>query len=440
MLSSKTRLLREGVNVIGFFSGHFGLAETTRLFVTALKKQSIPYSLISADSLTPGRGEIAHDYTFENKGKYATNLFCTNFNSISSFVKKMGLHHVKNHYNISTCFWETNVVPIDLLKDMECLDEIWVSSHYTKDILSSNISLPVHHIPHPLQLKDISKSSSKADFGLDNKFTFLFCFDFFSVLRRKNPNAVIEAFRKAFPNRNDVQLVIKSQNGQYHKSDLNASLDTIKNDRNIKWIDESMDRNRIDELMNVCDCYVSLHRSEGFGLTMAEAMLLEKPVIATGYSGNLDFMTPENSYLCGYKLVPVGPNNQHYPADGIWADVNIDEAAFWMDYIVNNGSSVKVKAARGREDILRNHSIDTVGCIMAKRLKILSKKSRWFPYKWSKLYIHYLPKKLKEDIHHHFNVLKHYSSMLDRRLRDSIPKPIRKILKRVIFPFRKNHD
>jgi glycosyltransferase involved in cell wall biosynthesis len=285
------------------------------------------------------------------------------------FINKVGLNFLKDRYNIVLFFWETNVIPPDRLKLFAYFNEVWVTTRYNQECLSPLLSIPVTLIPHPLQLNYTPSKPDKASFGLKDKFTFLFCFDFFSVFQRKNPIAIINAFQSAFGQKDDVQLVIKSHNGQHHPRSLNPALQQIKGDSRITWIDESMDQQRRYDLINACDCYVSLHRSEGFGLTMAEAMLLEKPVIATGYSGNLDFMTPKNSFLCGYKLIPVGPNHHPYPSDGVWADVNVDEAASFMKYVVNHAADAKKIALQGKQDILCNHSFASVGISMTQRLQ-----------------------------------------------------------------------
>ena len=287
--ANKTELIRNGVNVIGYFRGQLGLGETVRSIVMALEKQSIPFSIISADFLAPHHSKTAeYSYPFEEMGKYAINLFCIGNDDIAFYLLNKGVECIKEHYNICLFFWETNVIPKDKLQMLSCFDEIWVATKYNQECLSAAIHVPVHHVPHPLQLKYKQGTPDKRSFDLDDKFTFLFCFDFYGISQRKNPTATIEAFRKAFPECNDVQLVIKSHNGHNHRHLLSPILEGIKNDPQITWIDESMTQERRFDLINSCDCYVSLHRSEGFGLSIAEAMLMEKPVIVTGYSGNLD--------------------------------------------------------------------------------------------------------------------------------------------------------
>jgi hypothetical protein len=128
-----------------------------------------------------------------------------------------------------------------------------------------------------------------------------------------------------------------------------------------------------DSLMNAADCYVSLHRAEGFGYTLAEAMWLGKPVIATGYSGNVDFMTPENSFLVDHRLVPIGPGNDPYPPDGVWAQPDVDHAARLMRQVFDDPEAARQRGRRAAEDVRASHGPKAAGRAMADRLRVLQR-------------------------------------------------------------------
>lgn len=365
-----------GVNLIGYFQGSFGLGEASRLLAESLQKGSVPFSLISADFLAPHHHQEAFEGEFSENFIYPINLFCIDPRHIFPFVAKYGWDCFRNRYNISMCFWETNILPKSHKRPWNLLDEIWAPTRYVQEHLSIATQVPVYRISHPLRLSYKSPQADKKVFGLEDKFTFLFCFCFYSVLGRKNPSAIIEAFRKAFPNRQDVQLVIKSQNGSQYPSKLNALLNSIKDDPRIIWMDQSISSQARYDLMQACDCYVSLHRSEGLGLTMAEAMLMEKPVISTGYSGNLDFMTDENSFLCPYRLISIGDGHPPYSSKGIWADVDVDQAAFWMNYVANNSEQARIAAVKAKRYIQEHFSCDVVGRQMASRIQKIALKPK----------------------------------------------------------------
>lgn len=373
----------KGLNVIGYFQKTLGVGEVSRLIVASLKKQAIPCSLISGDFLIAGQDHSEFHQKVDNDFTYPINLFCLDSRHIPLFVHNSDWSHFKNRYNIGLLFWETNKIENSFRKCWEYLDEIWVTSRYVQEQLSIATSKPVHRISQPIQISHTPARIDKKRFNLANKFTFLFCFNFLSIVDRKNPLAIVQAFQQAFPHTQDVQLVIKSQNGDLIPQQLASHLERIKGDQRIIWIDQNMSSQERFDLMNVCDCYISLHRSEGLGLTMAEAMLLEKPVIATGYSGNLDFMNEENSFLCPYTFVPIGPNHYPYPEDGLWADADIDQAAFWMNYVVKNPIESMIKAKRGKQFILEHHSDEVVGQQISQRLNQIALPIRSKPKPWS---------------------------------------------------------
>jgi Glycosyltransferase len=195
-----------------------------------------------------------------------------------------------------------------------------------------------------------------------------------SVFDRKNPLGVVEAFIRAFGPDPSVQLVVKINNARRRPDHLKTLTDRIAG-YPVTIIDCTFTREETYALMNSCDCLVSLHRSEGFGLTLAEAMFLGKPVIATAYSGNMDFTKFDNSFLVGYRLKPVGPNNEPYDEDVVWADPLIEHAAEQMRTVVGNPQMRRNVAVAGQEFIRRQFSPYAVGRLMMERLQTLHAQS-----------------------------------------------------------------
>jgi hypothetical protein len=218
-------------------------------------------------------------------------------------------------------------------------------------------------IPDRLRVNVLPRSH----FGLSKAaFVFLFIFDYMSVAQRKNPFGLVEAFRKAFRKKDDVMLVLKSVHSERHPEDANELTDLCK-DHNIRIMDGVLSRKEVTSLIRAADCYASLHRSEGFGLTLAEAMSFEKPVIATGFSGNMEFMNPANSYLVKYQLTDINEDYGPYRG-GVWADPDVDHAAELMRYIYKNrGAAIEV-GRRARRDILQLFSEERAGVLMRDRL------------------------------------------------------------------------
>jgi glycosyltransferase involved in cell wall biosynthesis len=193
-------------------------------------------------------------------------------------------------------------------------------------------------------------------------FICLFIFDFYSDVERKNPFTTIETFKKTFKNNEDSILIIKTHNG--NKQEIENLFQFIGNDHRIKLINETYNSKNLNILMNACDVYISLHRSEGLGLTLKESILLEKPTLCTNYSGNVDFCLPEWSELVDYKLVPVNEKSLYKKIivtknEPIWADPNIDDAVDKLTKIYNNLSEYENKAKVGKKWILENYNYET---------------------------------------------------------------------------------
>jgi hypothetical protein len=210
---------------------------------------------------------------------------------------------------------------------------------------------------------------SRAELGLPDAFTFLFLFDFVSA-ERKNPWGVVEAFTRAFSPDEGPVLLLKSINGRERKSQrLKELLAFTKRRKDVIVRDGYVSPEERDSYLAACDCYVSLHRSEGFGLTLAEAMACGKPVIATGYSGNLEFMNEENSYFVPYELVQIPDDWWAYGEDAQWAEPDVDAAARLMSRVYENQSRSHERAERARAALVDAHSMTRAATFVAARCR-----------------------------------------------------------------------
>jgi glycosyltransferase involved in cell wall biosynthesis len=196
------------------------------------------------------------------------------------------------------------------------------------------------------------------------------------VLERKNPAGVIAAFRRAFSPGSGPALVIKTINGDKRILDLEKLRFAAEDHPDITIRDGYVSAIEKNSITANCDCYVSLHRSEGYGLTMAEAMALGKPVIATGYSGNLDFMNEQNSYLCSYTFRRIGPESPPYPAASRWAEPNLDEAAAFMRHVYENQGEAQARGRRAAEEIRAFHSPMVAGAAIRERIDAIRRLRR----------------------------------------------------------------
>jgi glycosyltransferase involved in cell wall biosynthesis/SAM-dependent methyltransferase len=283
------------------------------------------------------------------------------------FYHDVGPGFFEGKRTIGVWAWETDRVPDEWGWAFNAVDEIWTYSQYVVDVLSAASPVPVRRVPLPVAAPEISVPAP--DFGLPDRFTFLTLFDFYSTLQRKNPEGLIAAFKRAFSPGEGPQLLVKSFNGDYKPERVEQLRRAAAGRADVHLVDQYVTRAEKDALIASSDCYVSLHRSEGFGLPLAEAMALGRPVIATGYSGNLEFMNDENSWPVRYAITQVGPDGENYPADGHWAEPDLEHAAERMRDVWENVPERERRSARGRDDVAERLSMERVGEIAKGHLE-----------------------------------------------------------------------
>jgi len=360
-----------GVNVVGFFRAEFGQGEAARRVVAALERAGLPFSPI-----TYGRVPHRQEHPFEGDGatgSHPTNILCLNAEHLLKFVQDGGRELLRHRSSAGLWFWETNRFPRQLRPALDFVDEVWVASDFVGEAIAAETSKPVLTFPLPVLVPE-QPSLTRADVGLpEDAFVFLFVFDFFSTIERKNPLGLIEAFKRAFPEPGRGLLYLKSINGDRVPADLRLVQEATAGRRDIVVSDGYIDGERLTALTALCDCYVSLHRSEGFGLTIAEAMAFGKPAIATGYSGNLAFMDEDSSYLVPYSLTSLGEAVGPYPAGTVWADPDLDEAARLMREVSEDPDGARERGEAGRRAVESRQSVEQAAAFLAQRVPELER-------------------------------------------------------------------
>jgi glycosyltransferase involved in cell wall biosynthesis/cyclopropane fatty-acyl-phospholipid synthase-like methyltransferase len=355
-----------GVNVVGFFRAEFGQGEAARRVVAALDRAGFPVRTITYDRI-PHR----QDHPFDERasdGLFATNIVCLNAEHLLAFTRGEERELLRGRYTVGLWFWETNRLPPELRHALDFVDEVWVASPFVAEAISAETSKPVLTFPLPV-VKPEQSGLTRADLGLaEDAFVFAYAFDFFSTIERKNPLGLIEAYTQAFSAGDGAMLYLKSINGDRVPEDLARLKAAAAGRPDIVIEDGFVEARRLTALSELCDCYVSLHRSEGFGLTIAEAMAFGTPAIATGYSGNLAFMDDEDGYLVPYSLTTLETSVGPYPAGTVWAEPDLDEAARLMRQVFDNPAQARERGKKGRERVETRQSVDGAAAFLAERV------------------------------------------------------------------------
>lgn len=367
-----------GVNLIAYIRAEMGLGTSARGIAHALESANIPFNILNFEHSNPA---LHRDESWKHKeakfSAYDFTLFAINPDNISNARTRVQKRFVTDRYTIGYWFWELPEIPDNWQASFPLVDEVWAASHFVQDAISLKSPVPVFRVPVPVRLGPTDRFSRQTFSLPENRFLFLSMSDAHSHLARKNPLGIVRAFKQAFSGEDkSAGLILKINNVNTADSNaetMEAIWREINGQENIYVLDAEMTRPEIDALLAVSDCFVSLHRSEGFGLGSAEAMSLGKPVILTKWSGNTDYMTPTNSIGIDYQLIPVGKQLGPYEPHQLWAEPDLDQASFWMRRLVEDPEFAKKTGLIGQETIRQQFSPEAVGRIIHDRLTYLDR-------------------------------------------------------------------
>jgi glycosyltransferase involved in cell wall biosynthesis len=357
-----------GVNVSGYLAAESGLGEAARSSIRVLERAAIPVVL---NNISGAQRATDQTYTaFSRENPHPFNLVHLNADNMAAFGREQGKRYFRDRYTIGFWFWELSRFRKDWNHAFRVVDEVWVATRFTRDAISASAPVPVVRMPLPVTIP-VTANVGRAHFGIpDDRFAFLFTFDVSSQTERKNPLAVVRAFRRSGLSRDRAVLVLKFTNEQFDR-DMVRRISEAGEGADVLLLGGFMDRPDLGALVSVCDCYVSLHRAEGFGLTMAEAMVLGKPVIATGYSGNMDFMTADSACLVDYRLTPLVRDYGPYLRGSEWAEPDIDQAAHAMRRMVDSPDWARELGRRGAAEVEARLGLDAVADRYRRRLETI---------------------------------------------------------------------
>lgn len=356
-----------GVNVYGYAYSESGTGQLVRSVVAALAAEGIPYAVVPFTRTVSRQQREFHDLGAAVPS-FDTNLLCINADPLPIFFDDMREHIPPHARNIGLWAWEVDDLPAAMARNESYVDEVWGISSFTAAALSRSLTKPVSAFPLPVVVPEV-RPRTRAELGMPEGFLFLFCFDYDSVFRRKNPLAVVAAFRQAFGDRPDVALYIKTNNAERHEAEDEELRAAAAGRSNIVIRDGYVSSDDYFSMLAACDCYVSLHRSEGFGFTVAEAMAVGKPVISTAYSSTLEFANESNSFLVPVQLTEVGDDAAPYPPRSRWAEPDVAVAAQQMARVYADPNAAAIVGARARADIELLHSPRARGPLLRRLLE-----------------------------------------------------------------------
>ncbi len=366
---------QSGANILAHFCYPSGLQQAALSAKAALESVGI---LTSCRDVPAGvRTDLGHRTAWLGLEIFPVSLFAiAPVPHFAQCYRRAGLHPRDHVYRIASWYWELERVPAEWKELASLADEIWAPTPFVAAAMRATMPQPVFEMLPAVSAGPVERIS-RADLGLaKDDFLFFFMFDMCSEMERKNPLGLIRAFKLAFPGRDPgAALLIKTTRAGADPASWARLQSAAAREQNIILIDELVSRERAYGYVAECDCFVSLHRSEGFGLGLAEAMLLGKPVIATNYSGNLAFMNRDNSSLVDYTMISIAKSGSIYKADNRWADPSEEHAAALMQEMFCHRESALARAKRAQVELSAKLSLEAAGTRMKTRLQDIRRES-----------------------------------------------------------------
>ncbi|MDP9191020.1 MAG: glycosyltransferase [Acidobacteriota bacterium] len=353
--------LPAGINIVGYTARETGMGESARLCQKSCEAAELPNDLI----------DVYSDEPLAQEATYRVSIYHVNADMTLAVHNQIPHVFEASAYNIGVWHWELPELPDEWIPSATPLNEIWAPTSFIQSAVSRKVTIPVVHMPHGLEVTEIEDCSPEELGVPPGRFTFLCMFDLTSVAR-KNPLGAVEAFRRAFPDSSSsVALLIKAGQTERFQERYAELEERLRGIPNVYLSTTMLPRARVNGLVAACGSVLSLHRSEGFGLVPAEAMCLGKPVVATGWSGNMDFMNGTNSCPVGYELTTLDETYGAYRAGQQWAEPDLDHAAHLMRRVAEDSAFRTLIGERAKETMRTRFSPKAAGLRYRARLAFL---------------------------------------------------------------------
>lgn len=358
------------VNVAGYFSTEIGLGESARLLVGALDASDVHTVPIQGRVIPVARQNSGFEFGTPDQAVHPISLLVINGDTIPEFARDVGEEFFRDRYTIAFWWWEVDPYPAEHWNlSLPWVDEIWVGTEFVKGLIEPHVDVPVVQVRVPVA-DPPPVTVTRERFGIaEDETVFVYIWNYQSAGERKNPLGLVTAYLDAFGPDEGARLVLKCVGAEHRIEEHEEIKVAIAGRPDITLVDRYLDADEKDALVGLADCYVSPHRSEGFGYTLAEAMAYGKPVICTNYGGVTDFANSDTALLVDWVPRVVGPFAPPYPPDGVWADPDLVQLAGHMRWVKTHPEKAAALGAKAAEAIKRTHSREAAGQSMRRRLE-----------------------------------------------------------------------
>lgn len=365
-----------GINLIGNIQADTGLGQSMRLVSDIFEEMGEPYC-IHQFFVPPGPSMTDHTYDARIREDlpYDVNVIHVNASEFTVAFINMGQKVWDHRYNIAYWLWELEEFPEEWLGCFGLVDEVWTPADFITNTLKKLTDKPVYTVPYCVEAPTDTAFDRKY-FGLpDDKFLFLMMFDSGSIMERKNPDSVFAAYRQAFGMDNDnVGIVVKIN--EYSDRDIEYIHKSLQGYKNVYILSDTYTKVQVNSLTACVDVFVSLHRAEGFGLVLAEAMIVGTPTIATNWSANTEFVDGESACLVDYEMIELDRDIPPYKKGYHWADANVGQAAEYMKRLYEDRDFYESIVQNGRRCVAKRLNMERSTRIVKERLEKIRREDK----------------------------------------------------------------
>ncbi len=328
-----------------------GLGRSARLCMDVLGRSGYGVTGADVSGLYNSDDGVSVQADTRRRGPPQVSIYHLNPPMLLPGILRTGPRRFLRTFNVGYWAWELETLPREWIDALAFVDAVMVPSTFCRRAVERHTPKPVLVVPHPVPLRGVTRREPT-----DGVFRVISIFNFGSSFERKNPVAAIRAFRAAFETDEGAELVLKVSDGARYPAERARLSAEIGDAANVTLVDVIWDEAQLDAFMASADAYLSLHRSEGYGLTLAEAIAAGVPVVATNWSGNVDFCHPDLCFPVDFDLVPARDGHLCFDdtEGAVWAEPSVAHAAVQLRRLREARPAARARAALLR-DHLRDH-------------------------------------------------------------------------------------